>query len=370
MKIEELFNPSLKIAALTKEETLISVGATGVSVVKPPTYAPKKEKKGEEKNPPRYSADVVAGKLRVVVDSIQSQGNRLEPLFMDHFPGLVPQVVVSATGADGAETPSAEVNLLRIPHRLCDASVRFSSDAGYVKTILKQAQSGNLTGVGKLNPTALIFGFWDSRGSGAKVKRMLSSEVVAYDCYSLTRASQYTPPLPYANLAILGEEGSKEGFSDVPDFKEGLGGVEVHGKLELKSILSYTQLRLLKGATQEETEALRQYLLGLSLVLFFAADESLYHMRSGCSLVPTSSRVFVDSAAGRQEVEFSYETDFPRVLDFAKRAAESFGVGENRNLSLSKESIKEAEPKASKGKPGKGKKDKEEDLDIAEESKA
>jgi CRISPR-associated protein Csb1 len=71
--------------------------------------------------PGGYNIDVDAGGRSVcLVDSIGSQANRIEPLFMrDKYRHLVPQIVVTA--GDKA------VNILEVGHRAGDALLRCSS---------------------------------------------------------------------------------------------------------------------------------------------------------------------------------------------------------------------------------------------------
>src|SRR5258706_9206863 len=102
--------------ALVIREYLDPVGGPG-TVFFPPTFAPPEDKAKTEG--PSYIIDGINGSSVCLVDSVGSQGNRLEPLFKRaEYAALVPQVKVKV----GERT----VNLLDAGHRAADALVRYS----------------------------------------------------------------------------------------------------------------------------------------------------------------------------------------------------------------------------------------------------
>src|SRR5437016_5384480 len=104
-------------AALVIREFLMAVeGEDGVLF--PPTFAATEDK---SKFAGGYNIDGPSGGRNVcLVDSVGSQANRIEPLFLEpDYRGLVPQIVVKAG--------NNLVNLLEAGHRAGDAIVRCSS---------------------------------------------------------------------------------------------------------------------------------------------------------------------------------------------------------------------------------------------------
>jgi CRISPR-associated protein Csb1 len=128
----------------------------------------------------------------VLVDSVQSQANRLEEALLEAMRQgtiKVPHVSVDfrGTGLDGL----TEITSLDAPHRVYDAILRDSSLDGqpFMKSELgvrlAQAKPADATALLETSPTALLFGAWHSTGEGggfgAKFPRCLVSEIVAVD---------------------------------------------------------------------------------------------------------------------------------------------------------------------------------------------
>ena len=124
----------------------------------------------------------------VLVDSVQSQANRLEECLLDAIRDgtQIPYVEVDFTGAglDGI----SKITSLDAPHRVYDAILRDSlydgapfmeSDIGQRLTKAKMEDASALL---EVSPTALLFGAWHSTGEGgglgAKFARCLTSEIV------------------------------------------------------------------------------------------------------------------------------------------------------------------------------------------------
>jgi CRISPR-associated protein Csb1 len=141
-------------------------------------------------------------KTCVVLDTVQSQVNRMEQALQEALDGgriTIPVLKVdfsawSPTGSKSADERFIDdvgtITSLQVPHRLADAILRDSqtkdggvkfreSEKGKALNIVSQR---NATALYQLCPTALIFGMWDSTGPkgglGAKFERAMVSEVV------------------------------------------------------------------------------------------------------------------------------------------------------------------------------------------------
>lgn len=171
------------------------------------------EPQGEKIFPPTYEGGEYADEKRLVhtkdedgkdktevvetvlLDSVQSQANRLELALLHAYDnGRIRMPMLQVDFGANTEDPIlrdiGRLTALETPHRMCDAIFRDSvlegkafREAG-VGASLNSARSANATPVFTLCPTALIFGFWDSTGPrgglGAKVQRALVSEIVGY----------------------------------------------------------------------------------------------------------------------------------------------------------------------------------------------
>jgi CRISPR-associated protein Csb1 len=167
---------------------------------------------GDKVFPPTFAGAVYAVEQRripgrpdpvtcVVLDTVQSQANRMEQALQEALDGgriTIPVLKVdfsawSPTGnkPDGEKfiDDVGTITSLQVPHRLADAILRDSqtedgkkfreSDKGKALNTVSQR---NATALYQLCPTALIFGMWDSTGPkgglGAKFERAIVSEVV------------------------------------------------------------------------------------------------------------------------------------------------------------------------------------------------
>ena len=181
-------------AAFRRISRLQPIGGRGDKLF-PPTYP------GERINdPPRHVFERrrIDGKdvWCVLIDSVQSQANRLEEALLAAADGEggddplpMPYVTVDFRGA-GLE-PLERVTSLDAPHRVYDAILRDSlldgvtfmqSEAG---RSLAAASPADATALLEVSPTALVFGAWHSQGGGgglgAKFPRTIVSEIVAVD---------------------------------------------------------------------------------------------------------------------------------------------------------------------------------------------
>lgn len=191
------------------------------------------------------------------------------------------------------ETPWEEIrSLLDLAHRASDAVVQSTPTLlpPIEEAFRELKRSGNAMPLCAIAPTSLIFGCWDSRGgSGEKRPRLVRSIIRAWDVEKLKTHSQFNSIWKALDENQKGElrkalpkgkKLSEKGFNDAP--AEGLGGVLVHGSIERHVTINLVALRAVRGADKVETDAIRKYLLALSL-LAATTDIELF-LREGCNL--------------------------------------------------------------------------------------
>jgi CRISPR-associated protein Csb1 len=287
--------------------------------------------------------DPATGKSVVLIDSVGSQANRIEPIFREgKYASLVPQIVVKAG--------EKEVNLLEAGHRAGDALIRCSSLQHDLRAAFQEVLNGDATRLAKIAPTSLVFGVWDSRDTQAKLPRVVASTIRAFGVRPLTRGAVYIPPVDYAALEVFSEEEkakaegdnknplAKRGFVHVPASRSH-GGVIADGGIRRDATLGLAALRLLQaGKDEAKTLALRRYILGLALVAF-THNPSAY-LRQGCLLVlnPDQPREFVEvhPDGKRTPCGITHEA----ALHYASEAARAFGVGESKIVPFEKDKAK------------------------------
>lgn len=221
---------------------------------------------GDKLFPPTYEGSVYAEETRIIkgqpekcvlLDSVQSQANRLELALLDgHRSGKLrfPLVEVDFAGTTAAEV--GKVTALEAPHRVFDAlflacefegedkkRVPFrprkpgqtgASDHG---TRLEQSSAANATSLFELCPTALVFGAWDSHGArgslGEKFQRALVSEIIGIGSEAGKRAAsrldsviRTTKDLPVVELPDGSWAVAAEGATNTKKLSQvGLGNV-------------------------------------------------------------------------------------------------------------------------------------------------
>lgn len=342
-------------AALVICEQLVPVeGADAVFF--PSTYAA--AKKGEDGgyniDGGDRTKDPTANNI-ALVDSVGSQANRIEPLFIDgEFAKLVPQIVITAG--------EKSVNLLEVGHRAGDAIARCSDLQVELRAAFTAILKGNATPLAKVAPTSLVFGVWDSRDTQAKLPRLVASVVRAYNVQKLTRSAQFTPATDYASLDIFSEEEKQKaegdsanplaarGFVHVPSTSSH-GGVIADGGIRRDATLALAALKQIRAKCEDEmatakeheeaTLKLRRYILGLALVAFTRLPLGYY--RQGTILVGATDesgkplpRKFDEVSLDGTRTDASAIITAEIALQYAKAAAAAFEVGENRTVMFDK----------------------------------
>ena len=174
---------------------------------------------GDKVFPPTYEGGNYAVETRyidgapvpcVLLDSVQSQANRMELALLDAVrANRISLPLVEAKFDDEKLLKKFTVTSLEAPHRIADAIFRDSlieengkhimfrkSEKG---KILDNADVRNATGLFGLCPTALVFGIWDSTGPrgglGAKIQRAIVSEIIGLHAQPGKKTSSRIDPL-------------------------------------------------------------------------------------------------------------------------------------------------------------------------------
>jgi CRISPR-associated protein Csb1 len=321
-------------AALTLREHLVPVeGPDGVLF--PATFAASEDKtfKGG------YNIDRFDDGTNIcLVDSVGSQANRIEPMFMKgEYAALVPQVTIDA---------GKKINLLEAGHRAGDAIVRCSELQAELQEAFRAAGKGNCEPLARIAPTSCVFGAWDSRDTQTKLPRLIASTIRAYNVKELHRSAQYIPAAEYVGSGLLDDPAgdkkvqdlyAQRGFVHVPASGTP-GGVIATTGIRRDATLHLAALRTIFAEDDARTLALRKYILGLAITAFTYSGSG--YLRQGCNLV-------LDAVKGR-EFKAVY-TDGHRedaavthaeALAYAKAAAKEFGVGRPREVTFDKERAK------------------------------
>jgi len=143
---------------------------------------------------------------QVLLDSVQSQANRMELELLDACRRgdiSIPLVTVDFSG-NGLEK-DLRISSLEAPHRIADAILRDSLLEGVP---FRQSDKGkpldhvdlrNATALFELCPTALVFGVWDSTGPkgglGAKFQRAVVSEMIGVNAQIGVKTASRLDPL-------------------------------------------------------------------------------------------------------------------------------------------------------------------------------
>lgn len=195
---------------------------------------------GDKVFPPTYEGGKYATEQRrlpggpepvdcVLLDSVQSQANRMELALLDAWERdriSLPVIVVDFAGNDMPKV--LRITSLEAPHRIADALLRDSLHNGQpfrksdIGKRLDVVDNRNATALFELCPTTLVFGMWDSTGPkgglGAKFQRAMVSEVVGIDVEAGVKTSSRLDPAQISsNATIYQRDNSRGGLDFTPD---------------------------------------------------------------------------------------------------------------------------------------------------------
>lgn len=354
-------------AALRRTRRLQPTEGPGAKLF-PPTYP------GDGRGaPPRHLFEYrrIAGAdvLCVLIDSVQSQANRLEEALREaRGSGIAfPAISVDFSGTDVGDI--GRITSLDAPHRVFDAIIRDSELDGVrfrdtePGRKLLASKTTNARAVYELSPTALVFGAWNSTGEGgglgAKFPRAVVSEIVGIGVAQEPgggdpgpRASGRRPGSRIDPLGIRSavrvykteggewtlekpKKGGKEvrpseiNHSNIAPTIDELG-VSVDYALH-SFVISAAALRRLRFADGDAAadDAARTALAALALLAATAQDRAGYFLRSRCDLVPEADAPdafeIVKANGATEAISVDFETA-AKLFQEAASAARDAGV--------------------------------------------
>lgn len=307
----------------------------------------------------RADGDGTDSQVCVLIDSVQSQANRLEEALVAAADGdgiPLPRIVVDFPAAGLNSIGS--ISDLQAPHRVFDAILRDSALDGVafreseVGKRLRQSTAADATAILEVSPASLLFGAWNSTGEGgglgAKFARAIVSEIVGVNVpfeelvdrrtgeVSLRTSGRRTG----SRIDPLGVVSSVDVFKGDKDWsfskdEAGKGAKQVrpseinHGNIrpsvdalgitcdyaEQTAVITLAGLRRLRfGGEAENDRKARACLAALGLVALVEADAQGYALRSRCDLVCDGDAPFeVVGFDGRAE-SFTLDAGAARAL--------------------------------------------------------
>ena len=302
-----------KDAAIRRVQRLRPVGGASDKVF-PPTYP------GKLKNDPArhvFETRRINGNdvKCVLLDSVQSQANRLEEALLNAIRGKdvsMPYIVVDFNGQKSENhdlSDLGEITSLDMPHRVFDAIIRDSqlgnekfTETDHYKE-LRLAKPTNATSVFKLSPNSLLFGAWNSTGEGgglgAKFTRCIVSEIVGIEAGEGQNGAIRIDPLGVRReVKIVGgvldwklATGESKGSVKPSEINHSNiisnlvpCGVTIDYALHT-TVISFAGLRRLKFPETKDQTAGRTVLAALALLALTEQDSAGYSLRSRCDLV-------------------------------------------------------------------------------------
>lgn len=254
------------------------------------------------------------GVLNAVLDTVQSQANRIEPIF-EQLPDLVPASVV--TYPNGVKRP-----LLQIAHRCADPLIRYHFD-----NELRELKAGNSVPLAKRNPTALLFGL-DVRTLWVKQQRIITSTIVASNVYRRPSGSSLNPDVDDETKQILiektGMKASEIGVDQVPTYTNDSGILDTTSATITRKVAF--PLTLLNPYP----ETLKNYIKGLGLVAML--HPLPLNLRSGAELVRKSRKLEAYNDAECSVKQVALTNAYGEAIKFARDAAKAFGIGSPETL--------------------------------------
>lgn len=198
--------------------TILQPAAGAGTKVFPPTHAGGVYATEKRRIPDKDNAGATREADCVLLDSVQSQANRIEDALQQAIDDGILDMPLIVVNFGNAVRDVQRVTSLQAPHRAADAILRDSltgekDDKGKevpfreseVGKAITDSSLANATGLFRYCPHALFLGVWDSTGPkgglGAKFARALVSEIVGIDVVYGVRTGSRIDPLQIAKQA-------------------------------------------------------------------------------------------------------------------------------------------------------------------------
>jgi CRISPR-associated protein Csb1 len=304
----------------------------------------------------------------VLLDSVQSQANRVETAILDSYRRnhiSYPDIELNVNARTGTERYS----VLELSHRVYDAALRMSTVDGVpfpqseIGKAVYLARTERATAMYTHAPITLTLGGWDSHGGGgplaAKLPRIMTSEIVGLDAQQVKRGAVKSDPMDIRKDAGLlyqsetperrweieetridkkGRKPSEVGLGSVPNLSD--QGAVITEAVQT-SVISCSAVRRLRFEREDTSYAdLRDYagqtaVVSLGLFGLIAQMHSGYYLRSGCDLFALDEPKLEVIGRTLQDSRSHAIT----VIDAKEALEEALNDAQSHNLEWRKESI-------------------------------
>lgn len=296
----------------------------------------------------------------VLIDSVQSQANRMEEALQALWADKRISLPVIAVDFSKVAPDIGVVTSLTAPHRVADALLRDSlidgtlfrmSDLGRSFTDATTKNAGSLF---RVCPTGLVFGIWDSTGPkgglGAKFARALVSEIVGIGVQRGVKTQSRIDPTGIVTKAAevlvardpeerwthdpklakiekgkevkLGDgRVSEVNHSNIPPTIDTLAGGVTIDEASHTVVLSLASLRKLSFGGDDDKA--RTVLAALGLLAVLAAENRGHDLRSRCLLVPKEGHALSLEAVGRDGTVRALSLDLEQAVALYEEAVKA-----------------------------------------------
>jgi CRISPR-associated protein Csb1 len=298
----------------------------------------------------------------VILDSVQSQANRVEMAILDayqrgrlNYPDI--ELIIKAS------TGEERYSVLELSHRVYDAVLRMSTlngvlfDKTPIGTSIYSARLENATALYTHAPITLALGGWDSHGGGgplvAKIPRLLTSEIIGLDAMPVEKGTVKSDPLDIrkdagpiydstdqdrvwevdkSKAVARGKEykPSEKGFGSVPSLSEQGAVITEAIQTSLISCSAARRIRF-KGENGNynypRDKAGQIVIMALAVYGLIAQMESGYYLRSGCNLFPLHEPKMEIIGRTLEEINYHSLNSTEALNALIKALAEAEGQG-------------------------------------------
>jgi CRISPR-associated protein Csb1 len=285
----------------------------------------------------------------VLLDSVQSQANRMEEALLRAHRGRVIEVPLMVLEHAGEAT--ATLTSLQLPHRYADAYLRDALldgqpfDKSELGRSLLAASPDDATAIFRHDPGSLVFGAWNSHRKGRQYKfpRVYCSEVIGWDPVVGQRQAGRMDPMNlqgshkssggaevWTFVPVKGKGDnrlSKIGHGNIaPNAQH--GGVTIASAQRMASLSLAGLDRIGFGPVSTQSAVAARAVLAAYAILAdrLAFGGPMLLLRSGCELVMEAERLeWVVRGGGTEPVDISLDCAIS-LFDNARRRAGEHGI--------------------------------------------